>query len=372
MLHQTWWWHTELQEEESQVTPGVTAPASNRDGEEEPRDIPHQGEAPAVPLPSQHHSSDSSCSVHKVRARVHRTWPMVVPPHTCALLLTTHQLCHWLSSSTEEHGAAPWEYTRLQKPAWVCPGIWQNQLIPIELISDTLLRLPGRLRACGPHLRTTLSRAVSQECFTKIKYNKDMQVSEAAQDRSLPSRRRNTCARFQKDKWRCPTSSWCCKSWECAASLCTAIQTKTCTYWSTHFPPLNPQMPPVVPGHWGCTTAINPRPTLTPSNTASPCSHVSTRWLTKDITLSTWGVWSLLWQPLTAAALTASSVAHTSRMKLWALRGTELSPTDLTLDVVAITQATKLLLASCVPYIKFNRASVSMEDQRMNFNTQRC
>lgn len=55
-----------------------------------------------------------------------------------------------------------------------------------------------------------------------------------------------------------------------------------------------------------------------------------------------------------------------------ALRGTELAPTAPTLDVVAITQATKLLLASCVPYIKFNGASVGMEHQRMNFNTQRC
>lgn len=47
-------------------------------------------------------------------------------------------------------------------------------------------------------------------------------------------------------------------------------------------------------------------------------------------------------------------------------------PTDLTLDVVAITQATKLLLASCVPYVKFNGASVSMEHQGMDFNTKRC
>lgn len=44
----------------------------------------------------------------------------------------------------------------------------------------------------------------------------------------------------------------------------------------------------------------------------------------------------------------------------------------LTLDVIAISQTTKFLLASCVPYIKFNRASISMEYQRMNFNTQRC
>lgn len=48
------------------------------------------------------------------------------------------------------------------------------------------MRLQGRLRACGPHLRMPLSRAVSQgthEHFIKVRYNEDMQVSEAAQDK---------------------------------------------------------------------------------------------------------------------------------------------------------------------------------------------
>lgn len=100
MLHQTWWWHTELQEEESQVTPGVTAPAHNRDGEEGPRDTPQQGKAPAGAVPCQQHSSDSSCSVNKLRARGHRAWPMAVPPHICAFTdhtpaLSLTLLQHW-------------------------------------------------------------------------------------------------------------------------------------------------------------------------------------------------------------------------------------------------------------------------------------
>lgn len=74
------------------------------------------------------------------------------------------------------------------------------------------------------------------------------------------------------------------------------------------------------------------------------------------------------------ATLTVFRVANMNRIKDWAVKGTEYSHmyTHLTLDVIAISQATKFLLASCVPYIKFNRASVSMEHQRMNFNTQRC
>lgn len=58
------------------------------------------------------------------------------------------------------------------------------------------MRLEGRLRASGAHLRMLLSRAVSQgtqEYFTKRSSNKDMQVSEAGQDRSLASSSKEHC-----------------------------------------------------------------------------------------------------------------------------------------------------------------------------------
>ena len=44
----------------------------------------------------------------------------------------------------------------------------------------------------------------------------------------------------------------------------------------------------------------------------------------------------------------------------------------LTLNVVAITKATKLLLTSCVPYIKADRSSVCIEYKWMYFNSQCC
>lgn len=43
---------------------------------------------------------------------------------------------------------------------------------------------------------------------------------------------------------------------------------------------------------------------------------------------------------------------------------------ELTLNVVTIPQTSKLFLASCIPYIKFNGTSVSVEHQRMDFDSQ--
>lgn len=43
---------------------------------------------------------------------------------------------------------------------------------------------------------------------------------------------------------------------------------------------------------------------------------------------------------------------------------------ELTLNVVTIPQASKLFLTSCVPYVKFNGTSVSVEHQRMDFHSQ--
>lgn len=71
----------------------------------------------------------------------------------------------------------------------------------VEFISDMPIRLKGRLRACGPHLRMPVSRRASQgpqEYFTKVRHTKDVQVSEVARDRYLPSRR--NAARFQKER----------------------------------------------------------------------------------------------------------------------------------------------------------------------------
>lgn len=110
-------------------------------------------------------------------------------------------------------------------------------------------------------------------------------------------------------------------------------------------------------------------------NTILEYSYISTSCLAKEI-IATWSY---------MRSLKTQKPAHHCKphwqfsewptwIKDWAVKGTEYSHmyTYLTLDVIAISQATKFLLASCVPYIKFNRASVSMEHQRMNFNTQRC
>lgn len=42
----------------------------------------------------------------------------------------------------------------------------------------------------------------------------------------------------------------------------------------------------------------------------------------------------------------------------------------LSLDIVAISEASELLLASCVPHIKSNGPSICVEDQRVHFHTQ--
>ena len=44
----------------------------------------------------------------------------------------------------------------------------------------------------------------------------------------------------------------------------------------------------------------------------------------------------------------------------------------LTLDVVAISQTTELLLTSSIPNIEFDRPAVGVEDQRMDLNTEGC
>ena len=38
--------------------------------------------------------------------------------------------------------------------------------------------------------------------------------------------------------------------------------------------------------------------------------------------------------------------------------------------IIAISQSTKFLLTSCIPYIELNRSSVGMEHKRMDLNTQ--
>ena len=45
--------------------------------------------------------------------------------------------------------------------------------------------------------------------------------------------------------------------------------------------------------------------------------------------------------------------------------------TTLSLNVVTITQTTKLFLASCVPHIKDNRTKVCVELQRVHFHAKR-
>ena len=42
----------------------------------------------------------------------------------------------------------------------------------------------------------------------------------------------------------------------------------------------------------------------------------------------------------------------------------------LSLDIIAISQSTKFLLTSCIPYIELNRSSVGMEHKAMDLNTQ--
>ena len=41
-----------------------------------------------------------------------------------------------------------------------------------------------------------------------------------------------------------------------------------------------------------------------------------------------------------------------------------------TLDIIAISQSTKFLLTSRIPYIELNRSSVGMEHKGMDLNTQ--
>ena len=40
------------------------------------------------------------------------------------------------------------------------------------------------------------------------------------------------------------------------------------------------------------------------------------------------------------------------------------------LDIIAISQSTKFLLTSCIPYIELNRSSVGMEHKGIDLNTQ--
>jgi hypothetical protein len=44
--------------------------------------------------------------------------------------------------------------------------------------------------------------------------------------------------------------------------------------------------------------------------------------------------------------------------------------TRLALDIISITEATKLLLSGCVPYIETYGAIVGGERERMNFHTE--
>lgn len=42
----------------------------------------------------------------------------------------------------------------------------------------------------------------------------------------------------------------------------------------------------------------------------------------------------------------------------------------ITLNIVSISQASKLLLTSCIPHIVLNGSSVSVENQGMHFHSQ--
>ena len=44
----------------------------------------------------------------------------------------------------------------------------------------------------------------------------------------------------------------------------------------------------------------------------------------------------------------------------------------LSLNVVAIPQPSEFLLAGRIPYVETNRASVCVENQRVDFHSQRC
>jgi len=55
-----------------------------------------------------------------------------------------------------------------------------------------------------------------------------------------------------------------------------------------------------------------------------------------------------------------------------ARRDVEHDDTALTLDIVAITESTKLLLPCCIPHIETNGTKVGRKVQGMYFNTQCC